>query len=169
MTIEHQRIYKKIQLVKGVGTGKTALAAFDAALVDCGIGNYNLIQLSSVLPPFTEVVTGKKWKAPVNDWGHRLYVVYAYGASKTPGAEVWAGVGWVIVDPESGAGLFVEHNADNEDSCRQLINDTLDGLCRNRGIDPKAVERHAEFSKVVCQGEPAGAIVAVIFHTEGWR
>ncbi|MEW6242872.1 MAG: arginine decarboxylase, pyruvoyl-dependent [Bacillota bacterium] len=41
----------KYTLVAGVGEGEKKLTAFDAALLDAGIGNYNLIKVSSILPP----------------------------------------------------------------------------------------------------------------------
>ena len=34
----------------GKGFGKTRLASFDNALLDSGVGNYNLVRLSSILP-----------------------------------------------------------------------------------------------------------------------
>ena len=34
----------------GIGTGNTALNSFDNALVRAGIGNYNLLKVSSILP-----------------------------------------------------------------------------------------------------------------------
>ena len=40
-----------IKVVCGVGSGKTALSAFDSALKDAGVYNYNLITLSSIIPP----------------------------------------------------------------------------------------------------------------------
>jgi arginine decarboxylase len=39
-----------IQVTTGTGEGPTPLAAFDAALLDAGVANYNLICLSSVIP-----------------------------------------------------------------------------------------------------------------------
>jgi len=42
---------KKFSLVAGVSEGKTRLTAFDKALLAAGIGNINLIKLSSILPP----------------------------------------------------------------------------------------------------------------------
>jgi arginine decarboxylase len=40
----------EIQVTTGTGEGPTPLAAFDAALLDAGVANYNLILLSSVIP-----------------------------------------------------------------------------------------------------------------------
>lgn len=39
-----------VSLVKGSGEGVTPLNAFDQALLDAGIGNLNLIKVSSILP-----------------------------------------------------------------------------------------------------------------------
>jgi len=45
-------------LVRGRGQALLALEAFDAALVDAGVGEYNLVKVSSIFPPhcqFTDV------------------------------------------------------------------------------------------------------------------
>ena len=41
----------KFTLVSGYGEGKTSLNAFDGALLASGLGNLNLIKVSSILPP----------------------------------------------------------------------------------------------------------------------
>ena len=41
----------KLYIAKAIGRGSTELAAFDAALVGAGVANFNLIRLSSVIPP----------------------------------------------------------------------------------------------------------------------
>jgi arginine decarboxylase len=38
-------------LVSGVGYGSTELTSFDAALLDAGIGDFNLVRMSSIMPP----------------------------------------------------------------------------------------------------------------------
>ncbi|OKY78121.1 MAG: Pyruvoyl-dependent arginine decarboxylase PdaD [Candidatus Methanohalarchaeum thermophilum] len=40
----------KAYLTSGSGTGKTEIEAFDNALLDAGIGNLNLIKVSSIFP-----------------------------------------------------------------------------------------------------------------------
>lgn len=158
----------EIHVVSGSGTGTTELAAFDAALLDCGLGNYNLIRLSSVLPPGMKVIQQKKWTPAAHDWGHKLYVVYAFGSAVKPGAGVCAGIGWVIVDEASGAGLFVEHEAPTKKECQQLITDTLDSMLRNRGLNADELEKHMVFSNAQCESDPVGVLVAAVFASEGW-
>ena len=40
------------------GTGRTLLAAFDDALLAAGVANFNLITLSSVIPPGSSIRVG---------------------------------------------------------------------------------------------------------------
>jgi arginine decarboxylase len=44
---------QKFTLVAGLGEGNTTLTAFDAALLESGLGNLNLLKVSSILPPKT--------------------------------------------------------------------------------------------------------------------
>lgn len=41
----------KFTLVAGIGEGSSTLNAFDVALLDSGLGNLNLLKVSSILPP----------------------------------------------------------------------------------------------------------------------
>jgi arginine decarboxylase len=50
------------------------------------------------------------------------------------GKEAWAGVGWVQ-DRDSGRGLFVEHEGDDECQVRNDITASLQDLQNNRGVD----------------------------------
>src|SRR5262245_11871721 len=99
----------KLFLASAVGRGSTELGAFDAALVAAGAANFNVVRLSSVIPPHSEVVQVERCPfAEEGTWGDRLYAVYAEQRTSVPGEQVWAGVGW-CQDPKTGRGLFVEH------------------------------------------------------------
>ena len=121
-----------IRLGAALGTGKTELAAFDAALRSAGCGNYNLVRLSSVIPPYAELMVEAEPLEPYGDWGHRLYCVYAAETTRTPGTEAWAGVGWVRVADGDGRGLFVEHEGSSEEEVRDLIATSLADMCAGR-------------------------------------
>ena len=81
-----------IVLARGIGSGPTTLAAFDAALLDAGVANYNLICLSSVIPPGSQVLR-RRWHTPPQAWGQRLYVVLSQAREDRPGQAVHAGIG----------------------------------------------------------------------------
>jgi arginine decarboxylase len=89
----------------------------------------------------------------------------AQSSAGVPGAQAWAGVGWG--QDSSGRGLLVEHHADDEPSLRGLIDASLDGLCRNRGIS--LPERGIEVAGVECAGEPACALVVAVFESAAWN
>ncbi len=93
-------------IVSGTGTGPTLLGALDKALLAAGVGSYNLICLSSIIPPHSKIQRGTL--TPKSDeYGHRLYVVMAHQMANEKGTEAWAGLGWVQ-EPDDGRGLFVE-------------------------------------------------------------
>lgn len=59
-------------IVSGKGSSKHALVAFDNALLDAGIGDYNLVKVSSIIP------SGCIFRDTVNiEKGSILYTAYA--------------------------------------------------------------------------------------------
>ena len=125
----------KLTVASAIGRGRTELSAFDNALVAVGAANFNLVRLSSVIPPHSTVV--EAGDAPVTapgTWGDRLYVVYAERRTSIPGTQAWAGVGWVQ-DATDGRGLFVEHDGDDESTVRNQIEASLEDLQTSRGAD----------------------------------
>jgi len=158
---------RTIEIVRSSGTGPTTLAAFDAALLDAGIANFNLIRLSSVIPPDTDVlpVNGKASRAD-GAWGDRLYVVMAEIRADRPGREAWAGIGWVQ-DEETGKGLFVEHEAHSERQVRDDIDRSLTTLVAGRpGHDFGPIQ--SVVHGVRCDGLPACAMVTAVYESESW-
>lgn len=49
----------EIVLTGVIGSGKNSLSAFDDALFKAGMGNYNLIKLSSIIPKNTKIKVEK--------------------------------------------------------------------------------------------------------------
>lgn len=156
----------KLYLAKAIGRGSTELAAFDAALVGAGVANFNLIRLSSVIPPHGEVVEVERCPfAQTSGWGDRLYAVYAEQRTSIPGEQVWAGVGWAQ-DRETGRGLFVEHEGASEQAIRRQITASLGDLQAIRGLDLGAI--HMCVIGAMCTGAPTCALVICGYATESW-
>lgn len=155
-----------IQVVSGTGAGPTKLAAFDAALNAAGIADHNLIRLSSIVPPKSEISHSEgPIKHPVGEWGDRLYVVMAEIRVGLPNMEAWAGIGWVQ-DKETGKGLFVEHEGTNEHTVRRDIIQSLEALTATRNVDFGPIEM--KVVGLTCQHEPVCALVAAVFKAENW-
>lgn len=85
-----------IKVARGAGKASTPLSAFDAALKDAGVYNYNLITLSSVIPPNSKVEKVEKFPTPEGEWGHKLYCVMAEERCNEAGKFIAAGVGWYV-------------------------------------------------------------------------
>jgi arginine decarboxylase len=155
-----------IRVTEGVGTGPTELSAFDQALVKAGIANYNIIYLSSVLPPDSDVSFSTKPKELEGEWGDRLYVVMAQNRSSVRNQEVWSGIGW-MQDPETKQGLLVEHEGHGEAEVRADIEHSLTALAKNRRMTFGPVSMHVVGTK--CINLPVCALVAAVFEASTWR
>lgn len=79
---------KKFTLVAGAAEGPTSLNAFDNALLVAGIGNLNLMRVSSILPPGAQLVEQLDI-AP----GSLTPTAYGSSSSEEPGEQIAAAVG----------------------------------------------------------------------------
>lgn len=157
-----------IQISSGIGLGPTELSAFDQALVHAGVANYNLIYLSSVLPPDSSVVVddSPSPKPPEGTWGDRLYVVMAQKRISQRNQEAWAGIGW-MQDPKTKQGLLVEHEGHSEAEVRADIHHSLVALARNRNMEFGPAHMHVIGTK--CTDLPTCALVVAVFESANWN
>lgn len=154
----------KISVHGGKGEGPTPLAAFDAALLDAGVCNYNLLCLSSVIPP-QSVVDRTRYEAKPDEYGHRLYVVMAHRQEQVPGREAWAGLGWTQ-EPTDGRGLFVELEGETRTEVERKITDTLRSMIASRPYTFGPIDH--EVVGIQCQKQPVCALVVAVYESQGW-
>ena len=165
----------RIEVATAIGVGRTLISSFDHALWQCGVHNYNLIPLSSVIPPGAEIVVRDRCQRPNDEWGHRLYVVMAAARSATPGALVAAGLCWMQVG--DGRGVFVEHHAEFTHGSPEEIEAEMDchlttairDLCDLRQISagPGAIQRRIVVAPV--GAEATTALAVAVYQAEEWR
>jgi len=155
----------QIQISKGIGTGPTELSAFDQALVKAGVANFNLIYLSSVLPPECKVVPAEHANTSFGSWGDRLYVVMAQQRTSVRNQEAWAGIGWI--QDKTGQGLLVEHQAHSEAEVKADIEHSLEALAENRGMH--FGPQHMVITGTKCNDLPVCALVVAVFESWPWR
>jgi arginine decarboxylase len=156
----------EILISSGIGNGPTALAAFDAALNHSGVANYNLIRLSSVIPPDSIIVEKERKSPMVKEWGYKLYVVMADMRVDTPNAEAWAGIGWVQ-DKETGKGLFAEHIGNSEKTVVEDITQSLNAFMATRNIDFGPI--HMKTIGKTCKFNPVCALVIATYQSDDWK
>jgi arginine decarboxylase len=153
-----------ISITHGTGKGPTPVAAFDAALTEAGIANYNLIYLSSIIPDGS-VLRRAKYVTPEHEYGYRLYVVMARCDVQQPGQPAWAGIGWVQV-PESGCGLFVEVSGATREQVENDIHTSLASMRASRPQCYGAIE--SEVAGITCQDQPVCALVIAVYKSVSW-
>lgn len=149
------------------GSGRTRLSAFDHALLNSGVANFNLVLLSSVIPPgsiIERVADGAAAPFP-GEHGDRLYCVLAAAYALEPGQQAWAGLGWVV-DERTGRGLFVEHSAPTEAGLQQVIADSLGDLVAHRGGGYGEIQ--TEIAGATCVDRPVCALAVAAYESAGW-
>ncbi len=161
-----------IIIASGKGQGKTLLSAFDAALFDAGVSNYNLLVLSSIIPPGS-VIKLQKYKTPDSEYGHRLYVVMSENRSRESGRYIGAAIGWC--QEEDGRGVFVEHHftENSEEAVRNLLQEevkhSLADLCRLRGYSFSPKKMNIKMSVAKVTDAPSSVLVVAVYESQGWR
>lgn len=118
-------IPKEFILTATTGCGNHPLEAFDNALLNAGVGDYNLIKVSSILPPkcqFREDITLDK--------GAILPSAYAVIYSSEIGATISAAVAVGIPADHSTNGVIMEYSAlgtkaDAEETVRSYVKQAM--------------------------------------------
>lgn len=149
-------------VVSGNAEGYAPLNAFDHALLAAGVGDTNLIRLSSILPPSCQRI--EPIKLP---YGALVPVAYADMVSSTPGEVIAAAVAIAIPrDPELPGLIMEHHGVGTLDEIHSKVREmAVQGMIhRNREIKDivsigaeHRVETHgAAFAGVVLWDEPVG-------------
>lgn len=163
---------KEIIIVKGTGCGPTRLSAFDAALEDAGIQDYNLITLSSIVPPGVTVKEGQ-YPRKKKDAGARLYVVLSRAYSQSKGLRAVAGMGWVLPPKgdESSCGVFMEATGTSKSRVVEEIKTSLDAVSKRRFGKKASKLAWCTQSSETCKNrkEVVCAIVAAVYAARGWN
>ncbi|KPJ67858.1 MAG: hypothetical protein AMJ43_02585 [Coxiella sp. DG_40] len=101
----HQDIPNIYFLCAGSSEGKSPLTSFDGALLASGIGNVNLIRVTSILPPACHEID--PFAIPK---GTLVPVAYATITSSRPGEIISSAVAIAIPEDNSLAGVIMEHS-----------------------------------------------------------
>lgn len=107
---DFSKVPTRIFFTKGVGSHKEQLRSFEIALRDAGIEKYNLVHVSSILPPRCKIiprVEGLKELKP----GQIVFCVMARCASDEPNRLVAASIGCAIPADPDVHGYLSEHHA----------------------------------------------------------
>lgn len=109
--------------VTGRSEGMTPLNAFDGALLDAGVGNTNLVKMSSIVPPGTREVNVTEMRLPP---GALVPIAYAAMESDIPGSMICAAVAAAWPEDPAKPGLIMEyhshgHREDADDVVQRMV------------------------------------------------
>ncbi len=134
----------KYLLCAGKGRASTLLTSFDAALLDAGVGNYNLIKVSSILPEgFKEV---NRVELPE---GSLLPIAYGAVSDFEDGKRITAAIAVGI--PDRGVGVIMEYSGSlPEGEAREKVESMAREALELRGV--KILEVKSKVVSAIVRG-----------------
>ncbi len=142
---------------KGKGSSANGLPSFDKALLDAGVGNYNLVRLSSILPADCTYVDVKDIAAHIKE-GSLLPTAYSTITSDVEGETIVSAIGVGIPKDKSNVGVIMEYSTKNVTETEAL------GTLRNM-IDEAFVERGWDLDKMLVTSISDKVNVGGVKHT----
>ncbi len=103
----------KFFLTKGVGIHKNYLQAFELALEKAGISKFNLVSVSSILPPNCKKISREEGLKYLSA-GEIVFVVMSRNATNEPNRLVAASIGCAIPADPNQYGYIAEHHSFGE-------------------------------------------------------
>jgi arginine decarboxylase len=100
----------KVFLTKGVGKHREKLQSFELALRHAGIARYNLVRVSSILPPYCRLISRPMGNSQLRS-GQIVYCVLADTSSNEPNRLIAASVGLSIPKNPDQHGYLSEHHS----------------------------------------------------------
>lgn len=108
---------KRVFFTKGVGKHRDRLSSFEAALRDAGIAQFNIVQVSSILPPGCKIISkqqGLRYIVP----GEIIFCVMSSNATNEPHRLIAASVGVAIPRDKNQYGYLSEYHSFGESEMR---------------------------------------------------
>jgi arginine decarboxylase len=143
-------------LTQGKGEASTELNAFDAALLDAGVGDTNLVKMSSILPPGARETTSYKYPK-----GALVPLAYGDLTCSEPGTLISAAVAVGIPEDPTAAGLIMERSLHGTaDVCERAVREMVrEGMESIRGLRIKEIKSISASLTVTRVGAVFAAVV----------
>ncbi len=142
-----QMMPRKIFFVKGVGTHRSQLGSFENALRDADIAKYNLVEVSSIFPPYAELVDREEGLKELKP-GQIVYLVLARNSSNELNRLITASIGFAIPRNRTMYGYLSEHHSFGEtpeESGRFAEELAAEMLASTMGLDSYQLDENGKF------------------------
>ena len=146
---------EKYIITIGSGNSKYGLNAFDKALLASGIGDYNLVKLSSILPPHASRVEAVKLPR-----GSILHTAYSSYIEHCPGKTICAAIAVAKPKDESLPGVIMEVSGEFRDEIGEEIVTSMARISmESRSINEYDIQK--EFISMITQ-EGSNCVIAAV-------
>ena len=143
----------RIWVTAGAAEGATELNAFDNALREAGIGNLNLIKVSSIVPQGAEILQAPPRITP----GSLVPTVYSEIHSDTAGETICAALGIGI--GRDSHGMIFEYHATSREVAERVVTRMVEEGFARRGLPLERVTVTLAEHRVERQGCAVAAVV----------
>lgn len=106
-------IPKKVFFTKGVGRHKDYLQSFELALRDAGIEKCNLVNVSSIFPPYCKMISREQGVKELKP-GEITFCVLARNSTNEPNRLVVSSIGCAVPSGDENYGYLSEHHSFGE-------------------------------------------------------
>lgn len=142
-------------ITSGSSEGFSKLNSFDGALLASGVGNVNLLRMSSICPPRARQVSSVNLPQ-----GSLVPVAYAEIVSEKPGDVISAGVALALPEDEDHAGLIMEYSGTGtRDRIEERVRRMAEEGMKMRGKVIREIKSAAVEHRVVKCGCAFAAVV----------
>ncbi|MEM2089897.1 MAG: arginine decarboxylase, pyruvoyl-dependent [Candidatus Pacearchaeota archaeon] len=101
---------KKVFFTRGVGKDKEQLKSFELALRDAGIEKFNLVPVSSILPPGCKIIPKSQGLQELKP-GEIVFCVMSTNSTNEPNRLIVAAIGCAVPADENAYGYLSEHHS----------------------------------------------------------
>ena len=139
LTPNRWQVPRYVVLASGKAEGFTELTAFDKALLDAGIGNLNLVKVTSVLPPKAKVL--KLGDCDIDlPLGSVIPTVYTRMIDATKGITISSALGVGIPKDDSLSGMIFESSISGpKDRAIKLVEQMVIESFKARQVELKEI------------------------------
>lgn len=105
---------KKVFFTKGIGTHTDKLVSFEMALRDAKIAPFNLVYVSSIMPPDADIVSREEGLKYLRQ-GEVVYCVMARNSCNEPGKRIASAIGLAVPQiHDKHHGYLSEHHCEDK-------------------------------------------------------
>ncbi|MFP4006091.1 MAG: pyruvoyl-dependent arginine decarboxylase [Candidatus Hadarchaeia archaeon] len=147
------KIPKEASLTSGAAEGESELEAFDNALIEAGIGNVNLVKVSSILPEKCSVVNNIKPEP-----GEIVYTALTKATSSEPEIRLSASVS--IAESFKGIGVISEFKgSESKEKTEEESRRIAERMLKKRGLKNKRIYTESASHTVKKHGSVVAAVI----------